>query len=141
MGLQLPWLGAEWETRGKVINDANCHQLSCFLQLFPLVTPKKSGVPQQESAKMGFWGNQIVNQLPRLNLLTKPSGFEFGDPNWRGRGICQPNSSPLTLPQLPVYTLRRQGEDQLMPLLPARLLMGMLLTKLPLGPEKPCRPI
>lgn len=59
VGLQLPWLGAEWEEQGKVINDAYSHQLSCFLQLFPLqglVTPKKRGVPQQESAEMGFWG-------------------------------------------------------------------------------------
>lgn len=59
VGLQLPWLGAEWEEQEKVINDANSHQLSCFLQLFllqGLVTPKKSGVPQQESVEMGFWG-------------------------------------------------------------------------------------
>lgn len=57
--LQLPWLGAEWEEQGEVINDAISHQVRCFLQLFPLqglVTPKKSGVPQQESAEMGFWG-------------------------------------------------------------------------------------
>lgn len=55
VGLQLPWLGAE----EKVISDANSHQLSCFLQLFPLqglVTPSNSGAPQQESAEMGFWG-------------------------------------------------------------------------------------
>lgn len=42
-----------------MIDGANSHQLSCFFHLFPLqglVTPKKSGVPQQESAEMGFWG-------------------------------------------------------------------------------------
>lgn len=59
VGLQLPWLAAEWEEQGKVISDANSHQVSCFLRLFPLqglVTPKNGGVPQQASAEMGFWG-------------------------------------------------------------------------------------
>lgn len=59
VGLQLPWLAAEWEEQGKVISDANSHQVSCFLWLFPLqglVTPKNGGVPQQASAEMGFWG-------------------------------------------------------------------------------------
>lgn len=138
--LQLPWLGAEREEQGKVISDANSHQLSCFLQLFPLQgleTPKKSRVLEQESAEIsrnGLLGNQTINQFPQLNLLIKPS------PNWRGRRICQPNSScppPGPPPRLPLYTLRRQREDQLMLLLPACLLMGMPLT---VEPEKPWRP-